>query len=642
MNKHIILSVFVMLSVCMVQAQQSSDKWRNVQQQVLAHYQKGDTLKLKAARFLLKNMPYHFTMKGATLDKYYQEIAQINQKYKYPDCIDQFNMLYNTLGDPNKDLVKISDTEEISAESLIENIDLSFEEWKNGNWARHLSFDDFCEYLLPYRVGDENFEEWREELCKQYKPRIEWIKVEYDKCYSAYWAALYMNDQIKNLKFNIYAVLPNSQVENPLMILKNMRMGECNDYAKLTAYIMRASGIPVGIDFTPQWPFRSSGHYWNVLLDNSGKIVPFMGGESNPGYPCKAGYTMAKVYRKTFAYQLQSLFALNQKINEEVPPTFNTPFIKDVTQEYLNGVTLNVDLSAMHHRKKNFIYLSVFDNQNWIPISYAPFTKDGKAEFEKMGRGIVYLPTYWGTNGAVAADNPIEVKADGTIHRLIPNKHKTQTITMNRKFPVFGGVLWYSTRMINGYFEASNSADFIGAVKCATIKQDPLMRYDSVKIEVKDKFRYWRYVSPDKGYCNVAEVVFLNQGKELQYKQIISNGDSAKEHYAQQAFDRDALTFYESKAATGGWVGVDMGKPVCIDQITYLPRNDDNNVSPGQIYQLDYYDNGKNKPIGTVTATSYSVTFRDVPTNALYILHDLTRGQEERIFTYDNGETIWY
>jgi hypothetical protein len=87
MNKHIILIVLVMLSVCTVQAQQPSDKWRNVQQKVLAHYQKGDTLKLKAARYLLRNMPYHFTMKGATLDKYYQEIAQINQKYKYPDCI---------------------------------------------------------------------------------------------------------------------------------------------------------------------------------------------------------------------------------------------------------------------------------------------------------------------------------------------------------------------------------------------------------------------------------------------------------------------------------------------------------------------------------------------------------------------------
>lgn len=250
MNKHILLSLFVMLSVCVVQAQQSSDKWRNVQQKVLAHYQKGDTMKLKAARYLLKNMPYHFTMKGTTLDKYYQEIAQINQKYKYPDCIDQYNIIYNTLGDPNKDLIKVCDTEVISAESLIKNIDSSFEEWKNGNWARHLSFDDFCEYLLPYRVGDENFEEWREELCKQYKPRIEWMKYQYDKCYSAYWAALYMNDQIKNLKFNIYAVLPKSQVENPLMVLKNMRMGECNDYAMLTAYIMRASGIPVGIDFT--------------------------------------------------------------------------------------------------------------------------------------------------------------------------------------------------------------------------------------------------------------------------------------------------------------------------------------------------------------------------------------------------------
>jgi hypothetical protein len=637
-----LLTSLLILVGSITYAQTSSERWRNVQQQVLSHYEKGDTLKLKAARFLLRNMPYHFTKKGETLDKYYSEISKINKEYKYPDCIAQYDILYNTLGDPNRELKKVCDTEVISAASLIKNIDLSYEEWKHGNWARHLSFDQFCEYLLPYRVGEENFEEWRDDLSKQYKPRIEWMKYQYDKCNSAYWAALYMNDQIKNLKFNIYAVLPNSEVENPLMILRNMRMGECNDYAKLTAYIMRASGIPVGIDFTPQWPFRSSGHCWNTLLDNSGRNVPFMGGESNPGYPCKAGYVMAKVYRRTFSYQSQSLFALNQNINESVPQNLNTPFVKDVTEEYLQGVSLHVDLNGRHYRKNNFIYLSVFDNQNWIPVAYAPFTKDGKADFEKMGRGIVYLPTYWGANGAVAADHPIEVKSDGTVHRLIPNMKKTQTVTMTRKFPVFGGVLWYSTRMINGYFEASNSADFSNAVKCATIKQDPLMRYDSVRTEVKDKYRYWRYVSPDKGYCNVAEIIFSNKGKVLPYQQITSDGDSAKDHTALQAFDHDALTFYESKAASRGWIGVDMGKSVSVDQIIYLPRNDDNNVSPGQLYQLCYYDDGKSKPIGTVTATSYNITFKNVPSNALYILHDLTRGQEERIFTYNNGNINWY
>ena len=184
-------------------------------------------------------------------------------------------------------------------------------------------------------------------------------------------------------------------------------MGECEDYAELTAYIMRACGIPVGIDFTPQWPFRSSGHYWNTLLDNSGKNIPFMGGESNPGYPCKAGYPMAKVYRKTFAYQENSLFELNKQFREPVPELLNTPFIKDVTNEYVKGVDVKATINKQIKLKRNFIYLSVFNNQQWTPIAFTTVDEDGCGLFQNIGPGVVYLPTIWTLSGERQSDFPV-------------------------------------------------------------------------------------------------------------------------------------------------------------------------------------------------------------------------------------------
>ena len=41
--------------------------------------------------------------------------------------------------------------------------------------------------------------------------------------------------------------------------------------------IMRSKGIPVMMDFIPQWPVRSGRHYWNVMLDNRGKKCSFSG-----------------------------------------------------------------------------------------------------------------------------------------------------------------------------------------------------------------------------------------------------------------------------------------------------------------------------------------------------------------------------
>lgn len=108
------------------------------------------------------------------------------------------------------------------------------------------------------------------------------------------------------------------------------------------------------------------------------------------------------------------------------------------------------------------------------------------------------------------------------------------------------------------------------------------------------------------------------------------------------AFDHDELTFYQSSVKGGAWIGVDFGKAVKIDKIIYLPRNDDNNVVPGHIYRLDYYKDGKTVGSSEQVSTGYSISFHNMPSNALFILHDLTKGKEERIFTYQNNSVNWY
>lgn len=49
----------------------------------------------------------------------------------------------------------------IKAEFLIHHIDQAFEVFEKRSWNKYLPFDDFCELILPYRIGDEPLEEWR-------------------------------------------------------------------------------------------------------------------------------------------------------------------------------------------------------------------------------------------------------------------------------------------------------------------------------------------------------------------------------------------------------------------------------------------------------------------------------------------------
>lgn len=102
------------------------------------------------------------------------------------------------------------------------------------------------------------------------------------------------------------------------------------------------------------------------------------------------------------------------------------------------------------------------------------------------------------------------------------------------------------------------------------------------------------------------------------------------------------MSYYISSTAENGWIGADFGNPVNIKEIRWISRNDDNDIVPGQIYELKYFENGQEKTAGIKKATSSSITFTDVPTETLYILHNLNKGTEERIFTYDKDKIVWY
>ena len=60
------------------------------------------------------------------------------------------------------------DIETVDSAYLCNNIEWSFKVWQEQPWGKHVSFADFCEYLLPYRIGDETLASWRESIYQKY------------------------------------------------------------------------------------------------------------------------------------------------------------------------------------------------------------------------------------------------------------------------------------------------------------------------------------------------------------------------------------------------------------------------------------------------------------------------------------------
>ena len=646
--RRILLFVVITLTATLTLYAQNN-KLTELRHALTEHYA-GDEEKQQAAAWLIDNMQYHGTVRSALQDEYYNKLTRIAHSTVYPECEPLiYGLADSVYAVPDKGFKRMADTDAVTAEYIISNIDQAFDRWRNGNFARHLSFSEFCEWLLPYRLTNENLCEWRERLYKEYKRGIESLRQIADKNRSAYWAAAQVNDLLKQDKIFIHLIPHLGGVNLPAPVLASLRMGECDDYAFKAAYTMRACGIPVCVDFTPQWPTRPHGHHWNVVLNNNGRTVPFMGSESNPGYPCKSDYVYGKVYRYTYEYQKESLFEKNRTIGEPTPPVLTNPFIKDVTGDYTKGVDISVSIST----DKHFAYLAAFNNQGWTPIAWGEETLPNPSfkgeekkqySFKNVGRGAVYLPVTWENDRAVAADYPILIKENGEQEYIKPDKSKTFSLTLTRKYPKYAVTHVYSKRMVGGKFHTSNTADFAESTKIGEIKRNPEMEYDSIDTDPKDRaYRYLRYTAPRRSHCNVAEVEFYDaDGKRLLPKTVITDGNEDAGFKAGSVIDGDALTYYQTKKSDDCTLTFDFGSPVAVAKIRYLPRNDDNHVTAGHRYRLDYYDKDGAHPVGEQVATTDSVTFTGVPLGALYILHDLTKGREERIFTLEDGEIRWW
>lgn len=77
-------------------------------------------------------------------------------------------------------------------------------------------------------------------------------------------------------------------------------------------------------------------------------------------------------------------------------------------------------------------------------------------------------------------------------------------------------------------------------------------------------------------------------------------------------------------------------------KIIYTPRGDGNTIGIGDEYELFYWTDHHWASLGKQIATTIKLEYTEVPSGGLYFLRNLTRGKEERIFTYVDGEQVFW
>jgi hypothetical protein len=646
MRNYVLLFLLIIATGCtkspnmLEQALQISGDNRAELEKVLKHYAT-EPLKLKAARFLIENMPGHVSYHNqAYIEKYYDEIDSVNQYESLSK--DELTDLYKSIIDKySKTLSLVQDLQIISADYLIDNIDRAFDGWQNGNWATHLNFEEFCEYLLPYKAAEcQTFDNWREYFSSPVYGDLQYLPYSAHSHHSAYWAYhTVLQELVKinkpNIEKNIYL-----QVRYPVRRMRSLMhtllKKDCEDNSFANISALRAKGIPAMMDFTPFWPNRNLGHGWGVILDEAGKNYWTQWLDYREHSYLKT--PRAKIFRRCYAINPE-LMELNMS-EKNVPAIFRDIHITDVTDEYCRTSDLTVNPDIPHGE---YAYLSIFSNADWRPIHWGKISGK-KAVFKKMGRDAVYLPlcTTAEQPGLVPAAPPFILTLPGEIKHIVPDTAQQQTLKLTRKYPAFKFLSWKPDMVLGAKIQAANSVDFSDAVTLHTVWKYGTEAGEILLDTVKNKYRYWRYYSAPDGYCSIAELNFFRQGHDITKQGKITGSAEDQKSPKAYVFDNDPLTCFSSPDASDSWVGLDFGEPVNIDRILYIPRNNGNIVVYGDEYELKYWDKDGWKSLGHKVADNLYVTFENCPVGALFLLHNRTRGVEERIFTYENGKQIWW
>lgn len=614
---HLLLLTILILPSCgfvtqndLEKALKMSGENRSELEAVLFYCKNKSDIHYAAAVYLIENMPGHFSLTEGCMPDFIQATDSLYQEM--PDHIRKVVFtIPQRLTRYSSQMSIQEDIKVIKSDFLISHIDNIIEMWMTCPWLKGISFDECCEYLLPYRFASEP-------LIPDKRSDRYWWKLLIKEA-EKYRNLPYSMNDLRTFQRNIIDKSDDKYLQDLELpvITPSKHSFDCLDDCYYNLVLMRAAGIPSCIDFVSDWPTRNGRHYWRVLMD------PYFKGKQISE---QVSPRSAKVFRWTYSHN--EIPSLPNHSTEYIPELFQDPFCKDVTEKYID--VTDVTIKPVRKIKSSYIYLAVFNDLQWKPVAWARI-KSGKAVFHKMGKGLVYLPVYYEGREMKQVGSPFILDTDGKQCQLSPSK-KLVDLTLTRKYPLNSDKLSWSRFMIDGRIEASNTPSFSSVDTLFVIKKENVnLNYMDIDIETNAKYRYWRYIHPNKR-INIGELAFLDDSGKIMNGVEIQDA-SNRQDASHLAFDGDILTYTNIQR----WFGKDFGIPVKVSKIRLISRTDGNGIIPGMIYELSYWDEAGEIVVGQKKATSDSIVFKNVPAGALYWLKNMEEGVEERIFTYENG-----
>ncbi len=646
-----------------------ADKNAKELESIQRHYQ-NNKKKSTTFLFLINNMIGKQTVDSKSIEKsqlYFNSfIIYFNTQGRYKNDIqyiicDSIKQLYPYAESHPRYL---SDLQHISADFLIRHIDYCFHIWQQYPWCKDIDFDTFCKYILPYTTSncyweqaadffEQKYATLRDSVChKSYKEIGKIIAEDIDKTFVQNWVLF--SQKHKGLLPTTFENLAKAQIGTCL---------EANIY-KIAA--LRANGISAALNTFPNWGNANSPHFWteiigdehieklydntqrpyisdsDILVDNifwKNTYSPTVK-DTLPHVSIQYCRTIPKVYRINYEIQ-QNCLALRAK--EEIPDFFRNPGIEDITDKYIVCKDIEVPLWDNKH-KKEYVYLCCYDDNNWIPVCWS-IPRKKQALFTKVGVNMLYLPAYYENGAIIPAGNAFILKENGELKCFSEEADKKEiSATFYSKTPYRLHTALQAAGTVGTRFSVCNKKDLSDSLNVYTIEKLPFYE-DSFKIPTNKKYRYlvcdFQNTPAFQDAYSIAEIkIFGKNRQQLEGKLTGTKGIS--DNKLENVMDEDRVSFYQpDKSEKRQYIVFDLGQPREIEKVEFYPRSDDNRIVTGELYELFYWDK-KWISLGRQYGKENRLAFHNIPQNALFRIHNHTRGKEHRPFTYEEGKQVWW
>ena len=615
---------------------------------VLEHYRTvdNDPQKLAAAEYLIANMPAHYSYRNMdAMNDFYDKALDIL-------CTGTVEWQRDTLRDIGdkyyaraaQDLV--SDVEVMTSEYLIYSIDKAFEQWKAQPWSKHLTYEEFRDWLLPYKVTErQSFDAWRDILPQHYTDSLSKLPPTDVARNTIYGAIETVRNEIHEkelaMKFVIFWKDRNGLPFLSADTWVKMTYGDCRNFVDMGVGTFRSLSLPCCVDRVPLWGRNNNGHSWYVFLSDQGREERTINSLIEPaGKQFFPSDRFPKVLRVSYTINRR---VMKYKKTAKHPYQFDL-CEHDITDHY--NVTSDIDVKLFDHArpKDKYVYIGMFSavsQDSWKVLDFGTVSR-GKAHFQKMGRNMMYIALDYDGEVFTPISNPFILHPNGDLEYITCDNSDTRSVTLKRKYYQSLNDMSKRCRILGARIQCSNRSDFKDARTIYTIQTTDIP--DKIQLDAAGKYRYWRYMSPDSTYGSIAELGFFDKDGQILTGKPIANAE-ANPDTIPLAFDNGWLTNFEvSLNPSGNWVGMDFKTPKSVASFRIIPRSDDNDIHPGQKYELRYLSpRGIWKSLGRKTAVDNVLQYDNVPVNCLLWLKNHSGGTEERPFIYhSNGDIEWW